>query len=265
MHQLPFIHEIDGLQDHERLDRICTWLENRNVPFRLHEYATGTNAIVDLGNRQQRIGLGSHYDRVPASAGANDNGSAVAVCMDIIERFLAAPDERLGIRVFFFDEEETGLRGSQAYVREFGVQNLQAVINMELVGIGDQLALWPVKDSDEGLLLAAFESVAASLGHPTARFDKIVTNTADHVSFRQSGMKDCFTITCITDQEIALATQYFAALARGADHEELWGILSQATIFQHYHRPTDTADRLHASALTMAADTIWQTILRLQA
>ena len=210
------------------------------------------------------MGVASHYDRVPASAGANDNGSAVAVCLDIIERYLAEPHEGMGIRVFFFDEEETGLRGSQAYVREFGVKDLQGVINMELVGIGDKLALWPLKDSAVGTLLSAFESTAAELGFRTARFDKIVTNTADHVSFRQSGLQDCFTVTCVTDRELELAGQYFAALAIGASHEVLWGILSQAPIFQHYHQPTDTADRLSAAPLTMVADTIWETILKMQ-
>jgi Zn-dependent M28 family amino/carboxypeptidase len=261
MRPIDLIQQLDGRTNRERLNIIIEKLRDLNVAFRLESYETGTNLIVDLGAGRRRIGIGSHFDRVQDSSGANDNGSAIAVCFDIIEKFKSLNDERIGLRLFFFDEEETGLKGSKAYVRTHGVEDLAGVINMELVGLGDKLAVWPVTPVAEGALLRTFESEAHRMGVSVLRFDQIVTNTADHVSFRNAGLLDTFTVTCISDLDVEVAKQYFKALASGSDRQLLFEILSKAPIFQHYHQPTDTYDRLSEDALTMTSAVIWDTVL----
>ncbi|AMR25967.1 hypothetical protein A0257_01870 [Hymenobacter psoromatis] len=254
---------LDGQSNATRRALIIEHLDALGVRYVEQKYATGTNLLVDLGRAAGKIGVGTHFDRVPVSAGANDNGSAIAVGLDIIRKHQKAGSEA-GVRVFFFDEEEAGLKGSRAYVAHYGIANLAGLLNMELVGMGDKFALWPVDGSRSGPLLQAFEAVARRQQISCRRFDQIVTNTADHVPFRQAGLRDTFTLTCITDQDMAIAQHYFQALAQQADTTKLMEILAQAPLFRHYHQPTDTYEKLSEAALAMTSAAFWETILAAQ-
>lgn len=263
MKLLEIVKLLDGQPTATRRALIIEHLDALGAPYVAQQYATGTNLLVDLGRPTRKIGVGAHFDRVPASAGANDNGSAIAVGLDIIRRHQEA-DSEAGVRVFFFDEEETGLKGSQAYVDKYGTGDLAGLLNMELVGMGDTFALWPVAAAHSGRLLSAFEAVARQQQVGCNRFDQLVTNTADHLPFRQAGLRDAFTITCITDEDIAVAQRYFQALAQQADRSVLWEILAQAPLFRHYHQPTDTHEKLSEAALAMTSAAVWDTILAAQ-
>lgn len=131
---IDLIKQLDYKSNSERRGIIIGRLNELGVEYRKHEYASGTNLIVDLGSGDKRIGISSHFDRVPEAPGANDNGSAIAVCMDIIEKYRKKKRQDIGLRIFFFDEEESGLKGSTAYAREHGVKDLVGLINLELVG-----------------------------------------------------------------------------------------------------------------------------------
>lgn len=263
MELIKIVKLLDGQPSATRRALITEHLSAFGVRYAEQPYATGTNLVVDLGRATNKIGVGTHFDRVPNSAGANDNGSAVAVGLDIIRRHQQARSAA-GVRVFFFDEEETGLLGSRAYVAQHGVQDLKGLLNLELVGMGDRFALWPVEATRRGPLLQAFEAVAQHQRVSCHRFDQIVTNTADHVPFRQAGLPDAFTLTVIASQDIATAQAYYQALAQQADAGQLMNILAQAPLFRHYHQPTDTYEKLSEATLRMAAAAVWETILAAQ-
>lgn len=258
------IQQLDNKSNHERLELIIKQLDNLEVDYHKQEYATGTNLIVDLGQAKKRIGVSSHFDRVQNSAGANDNGSAIAVCLDIIKTFKELKNNDLGLRVFFFDEEETGLKGSTAYIKECGIEDLIGLINMELVGLGDKFALWPVDEKTSGRILTSFESASKQRKIVSKRFNQIVINTADHLPFQKAGLQDSFTITCISDKDIETAKHYFKAMEFEVDKQTLFEILSSAPIFEHYHRPTDTFDRLSEDSILMTSATILETIVTVQ-
>ncbi len=260
MKYTDFIKKLDHKSNRQRFELIIGWLNQHQMAYRRHEYYTGVNLVVDLGNSPQRIGISSHFDAVNGSGGANDNASAIAVCLDIIERFSAKKEEKPALRIFFFDEEENGLKGSAAYTRQYGVADLTGLINMELVGMGNKFALWPVNQKHTGRLLQAFEQTAARKDIAAARFDKIITNTADHLSFRNAGLKDAFTVTCISDKDIRAADLYYKALQQGAPTASLYEILYQAPVFTHYHQPSDTWEKLTDRTMAMTADVIWDTI-----
>ena len=260
---IDLIKQLDNKPNHTRLEIIMNYLKEAGIDYRKQEYATGVNLVVDLGDTDKRVGVSSHFDRVQATPGANDNSSAMAVCMDIIEKFQERKNNGIGLRIFFFDEEETGLKGSTAYIKRYGVEDLLGLINLELVGIGDKLAIWPVDQSASGTLLETFERSSKEQNIATRRFDKIITNTADHLSFRQAGLADSFTITCISDKDIEAAGLYYSALAQGVHTEALLQILSQAPIFINYHQPEDTYDKIEEKAIIMTSSVVWDTVLRL--
>jgi Iap family predicted aminopeptidase len=159
MKLLEIVKLLDNQPNATRRALIIEHFDALSAPYVEQPYATGTNVLVDLGQATCKIGVGTHFDRVPTSAGANDNSSAIAVGLDIIRQRQATGSEA-GVRVFFFDEEETGLKGSRAYIREYGTEDLVGLLNMELVGMGDKFALWPVEAASSGQLIKAFEGVA---------------------------------------------------------------------------------------------------------
>lgn len=255
-----FIDHIDHKSREDRFAYIIWRLKTLSVYYEVHEYATGKNIIVDLGVKGRRIGISSHYDVVPGSGGANDNGAAIAVCLDIIERYLIAKHKPGSLRIFFFDEEENGLKGSSSYVKKIGIGEMRSLINMELVGHGDQFALWPVPVNKQTPMLQKFEYEAKKASRKITRFDQIVTNSADHVPFLEAGLEDSFTITCISDEDMKVAAEYYQAIAEGKPIEVLQNIIFTAPTFAHYHSPTDTVEHINDRTIQMTADSIWNSL-----
>jgi Zn-dependent M28 family amino/carboxypeptidase len=261
MTSIDLIKQLDYKSNDERREIIIEGLKDLQVGYRIQEYATGSNLIVDLGAGDKRIGIGSHFDRIPESPGANDNGSAIAVCIEIIKKFSKIKNKEIGLRIFFFDEEETGLKGSSAYAKEYGVKDLIGLINLELVGIGDKLAIWPVAQNSSGDLLETFERCSNAAKVQTRRFDKIVTNTADHLSFRRAGLTDAFTITCISERDIEVANRYYKADQVGVDSAILVSILAEAPIFENYHQPGDSHEKIKEESILMTSSVVLDTIM----
>jgi hypothetical protein len=59
--------------------------------------------------------LGAHYDHIPNCAGADDNASGTAAVLELA-RVLGAHEWDRSVTVACWDEEETGLHGSRAWV-----------------------------------------------------------------------------------------------------------------------------------------------------
>jgi len=259
MDYIGIIKKLDYQISQRRLGIIIEWLNANSITYWTHAYSTGTNLIVDIGSGPW-VGVSSHFDRVDTTAGANDNASAIVVCLDLILRLKSSNQNRVGVRLFFFDEEETGLKGSSAYVADFGTMDLIGLMNLEMVGRGEMVALWPLDNEKKTPVLDTFEQVAIRDRTPAKRFDKIVTNTADHVPFIRSGLKDSFSITCVSKEDLSVAEKYFLALSQGKDIDDLHKILATAPLFQHYHKPTDTYEKIESKALIRTADLIERTI-----
>jgi Peptidase family M28 len=69
--------------------------------------------------------LGAHYDSVPGCPGADDNGSAVAVCLEcarLLKQHHVGPT-----MIVLFNCEEDGLLGSRDFVRHLSAQSAWAV------------------------------------------------------------------------------------------------------------------------------------------
>jgi Zn-dependent M28 family amino/carboxypeptidase len=264
MNCIDLIKHLDYKSNGERREIIIEQLKELNVEYRTQEYSTGTNLIVDLGKGEKMLGISSHFDRIPETPGANDNSSGIAVCMDIIKKFRAEADQEIGLRIFFFDEEETGLKGSAAYVREYEIKDMVGLINFELVGIGDKFAIWPVDPNSSGDLLESFEHSASIAKIQAIRFDKIVTNTANHLSFRKAGLSDAFTITCISDKEIQVASRYYQAIEQGLGSAFLLELLAETPTFENYHQPGDSYDKINERSILMTSSVVLNMIMNIE-
>jgi len=256
---LDYVRELEGKSSEARRQTILHILKDMGITCLQQSYATGVNLVVPSEN-PRFLGVSSHFDVVKDSPGANDNASAIAVCLGLLKKYQLRKTKKFGVQFMFFDEEENGLKGSKAYIERFGIRGMLGLLNMELVGKGKQFALWPLSVEHNGKLLKMFEYQSRRLQIPASRFDKIVTNTADHRSFLKAGVKQAFTISCISPKDMEVAEHFHKALEFEVDHETLVDILSEAPIFQHYHQPTDTSQHLSEQTLKMVEKTIWETI-----
>jgi hypothetical protein len=259
MKLLGIVEALEGKTDNERLDIIVSYLDNWGVKYQLLPYLSGTNLVIKA-QKLPSIGISCHFDVVSGSPGANDNASSIAVTLELIRRNHQKPFLNTGLQFFIFDEEESGLRGSKAFIQKYGTENMEGLINLEMVGMGDKLALWELNENSTGKLLDTFEFQAMKMGVYTQRFDKIITNSADHVSFRKAGLNDCFTVTCISTEDLITAYHFYKAQEFDVDEHILREIISQAPLFRHYHQPTDTSIHLSEKSLVMTANVIWETL-----
>jgi len=69
--------------------------------------------------------LGAHYDSVPGTPGADDNASAVAVCLECAR--LIKRHEIGSVMIVFFNREEDGLIGSREFVAHLTGQSVGRV------------------------------------------------------------------------------------------------------------------------------------------
>lgn len=116
---------------------ITTELRKLGWEAKLEEFSAGVNIFAERLGTDQKAGsvlVAAHYDTVNASPGADDNASGMAVVLEVARLLGSQPSPRT-LQLAFFDQEETGLLGSKAFVTHTErLQNLQGVIVMDMVG-----------------------------------------------------------------------------------------------------------------------------------
>lgn len=83
--------------------------------------------------------IGAHYDTVPGSPGADDNGSGIAVLLELARILSEYPNQNHSIQLVAFDLEEYGLLGSKAYAKQLKEQKqaLRLMFSLEMLGYCD--------------------------------------------------------------------------------------------------------------------------------
>jgi aminopeptidase YwaD len=161
-----------------------------SVRGQVQETAT-TNIIGTLpGQTDEVLILGAHYDSVPVSPGANDNGSGVAVVLEVA-RVLASQGSHVPtIRVIAFGGEENGLLGSKRYVETLpnaALKQVIAMINLDMVGVGDT---WQAGGSRS--IVDRLRAATAPLGIRWGELPSDFAGSSDHASFAAVGVPVVF-------------------------------------------------------------------------
>lgn len=135
--------------------------------------------------------LMAHYDPVPHSSGANDDGGGVAAILETVRALRSGPRLKNDLIVLFSDGEEVGLMGSKAFVEGHRwFPDVSVVLNFEFKG--DAGASWMFETAPgNGWIISAFAQadphrVANSMSLDVYRR---MPNDTDYSPFRDAGIQ----------------------------------------------------------------------------
>jgi Zn-dependent M28 family amino/carboxypeptidase len=189
--------------------------------------------------------LGAHYDSVPRTPGADDNASAVAVCLECAR--LIAKHGISSVMIVFFNREEDGLIGSGEFVASLADQPARRIREahvFEMVGYRDRAA---GSQKTPGGLPLPFAPDAGD-------FLALLANSGSNaISDNLMGLAARYLpqVPVLTLQVYFGIEKAFAVLNR-SDHAPFWRAGIPALMWTdtaefrnpHYHRDSDTPDTL---------------------
>lgn len=161
----------------------------------------GVNVVGHIdGTRQPRryIVISAHYDHLGVRNGeifngADDNASGVAALFALAKYFAAHPPAN-SLIFAAFDAEESGLRGSQAFVKQppVAASLLSLNLNADMIGRAPDDKLFVVGTAAQPFLRPFIEAVAAKapvkllMGHEDPKQPEDWTRDSDHYTFIQA-------------------------------------------------------------------------------
>ncbi len=244
----------------------CPAAPERSFSSLLPPGLSGTNILaVRRGRRRhEAVLVGAHYDTVPNSPGANDNGASVAALL-VLAGLLGRLDPERTLLLAAFDREEEGLVGSRALVpdlaREYAIRGAVVFETMGSVRTGPRTQSFP---QGAGLLYPRTVGRIRRRGSPgdftavihrrnsreIARSfrERLVSLTGEEkvVGIREPG--DLPVVGLLLRTFLPDFPRQFAR----SDHQVLWEegvptimVTDTANFrYEHYHRPSDTPDRV---------------------
>jgi hypothetical protein len=189
--------------------------------------------------------LGAHYDSVPGTPGADDNASAMAVCLECAR--LIARHNVGAVMVVFFNREEDGLIGSGEFVASLskrGARRVSEAHIFEMVGYRSRTP------GSQKLPIGLPIPFAPDVGDFLALLANRGSNAiSDHLMGLAVRYVPQFSVIAL--QMYLGVERAFADLNR-SDHAPFWRAGIPAIMWTdtsefrnpHYHRESDTPDTL---------------------
>lgn len=146
-------------------------------------------ARVKGATAEEAVLLVAHYDSVPDSYGASDNGAAVAGLLETAKAFRALPQPRRDVVFLFSDGEEFGLLGARAFAAENPLaRHVGFVINFDARGRSGPVILFETSNQNGWVV----RNAAKALPRPNANsasyeIYRRLPNNTDFTVFKQQG------------------------------------------------------------------------------
>ncbi|NDU77743.1 M20/M25/M40 family metallo-hydrolase [Actinomadura sp. DSM 109109] len=137
--------------------------------------------------------VSAHYDSVPGSPGANDDGSGTVLCLELARVLRRLPTQQ-AIRVCLWGAEENGLVGARHYVKqldEAGVAQITGCFQNDMVATSHPPAgtYWLLSvDGADNTTTAAVKAAAERLGYAGQAKGPTARGSSDHEAFYERGI-----------------------------------------------------------------------------
>jgi aminopeptidase YwaD len=170
MELLERLNRIASADQTVRRSEVLSMLREMDAPFLHYRQKIANqwpeNIVVRFQNDSpSRYVIGAHYDSVPGSTGANDNGAGVAILLGVVHQLIAAPPA-FPLDIVFFDLEEGEVGGNLAYLENVDSQSIMGMLNLDICGVGDTVVAAFGSHLGDGCLRAALDATMVSEQHP---------------------------------------------------------------------------------------------------
>jgi len=275
---IDFIKTIEMKDNNERRSKIIEQLELMSCDYIVQTYPfmdspkEGHNIIVKLGDSEQKIVIGAHYDVAQGGGGANDNGSGVGILLKFIEGFKAFDELSNSIEVVFFDHEETPESGAKYYVDHSDKAYITGMFNLDICGMGDIIVFDDKGRSDSPIVESVIEAIE-SLDYDHSVLRELPAS--DERQFEEVGISN-IQLCVIPEEDIVFVKKLVAAQKelrsaiqkgelspREADVriKEMIGGAGLPKLLRVMHTPDDLSIHLSEQTLMMVLDVLWKAIL----
>ncbi len=184
-------------------DYLVEQLEKLNLETTVQETAVmhsirGYKDIVDVRNVMARLpGSGSegalllmaHYDSIPNSPGANDNGVAVAGILEAARVLSSGEKLKHDIIFLFTDAEELGLYGAEAFIKEHPWANsVGLTLNFDSQGNAGPVYLFETSSGNRWLIKEMAKALPNAIGFSLAEdLYKLLPHQTDFSVIKEAG------------------------------------------------------------------------------
>ncbi len=153
--------------------------------------ATVENVVARIQGSSGNKGLAlvAHYDSMPVSFGASDDGAGVAVLLETARALQTIGQPSRTVYFLFTDGEEVGLLGAQAFVSENSwAREIGTVLNFEARGCKGPAILFETSSHASRLIQAAGQSESSPVANSLSyEIYKRLPNDTDFTVFRKAG------------------------------------------------------------------------------
>ena len=185
-----------GADSSGRRQAIVDRLKTIGVDYQLQEFTNrkgvaGTNIVATVkGGTAGVVLIGAHYDRVLVGNGVLDNGASCAVLLELLDKLKRRPLTSHAVQAVFFDLEEGGLDGSQAYfdlAQKANQVKPVLAINLDIFGYGN--SFFATASQPEGRLARALSGAAKENGIAVRLTDPARYPLSDHHNMIAAGVE----------------------------------------------------------------------------
>jgi aminopeptidase S len=202
----------------------------------------GTNLLVAVSGDASLplLLVGAHYDQVEVGNGVTDNASGSGVVLALARRFQQRPLRHHRVAAAFWDLEENGLLGANAYVTGGG-ERPALYVNFDVFGWGD--TVWMMTPEPEHPLVEASAQATASRSLRLSSGDRYPPT--DHLAFLRAGWP-AVSYSLVGHDEIEQILQAFSGQAPA----------TMPKVMRVIHTEHDTIEQVDAAAVEAAIDAI---------
>jgi len=209
-------------------------------------------AQTKTGSTANVVMVGAHLDSVPGGPGINDNGSGVAAVLETALQLGNSPQAANAVRFGFFGAEESGLLGSNNYVKSLNQEALKDIalyLNFDMLGSpnpgyftydGDQSA-----KLNDGEGAPRVPEGSAGIERTLVAFLKGAGKPPEDTSFDGRSDYDAFTLSGVPAGGIFSGAEENKTVAQA----ERWGGQADEPFDPNYHKKSDTLDHIDKTAL----------------
>ena len=210
------------------------------------------NIVLSFGEAGKRLVFGAHYDSVTSSTGANDNASGVCILIELAKHL--RQHHVSGIEIVFFDREEAEDHGSSAYIRLTGKENLAAMVNLDMCGFGDRIAMISKFRRNDPLFRGLMDDGLLKK-HRIICLDRVPFLVSDDVRFDEAGIPNIALETIADEEEPLLQEIARCAVCGQPLSDELRKKMRSTVSASTFHNgPNDSIHSVHEECMMMVLD-----------